>query len=152
MANPKLVLQIAIGKMKKGKMDSDGDTDNSPASEPFIVELIGKAFTTRNLLHFAHWNTKSYASHMALGDLYDQIIEDIDEIVEVYQGKYSLIDDLKCEAATLPEEIIGRVKEEAAWVEANRTKISGGDTSIENLLDTLVGHYHKTIYKLVNLH
>ena len=88
---------------------------------------------------------------MALGDLYDQIIGDIDEIVETYQGKFGLIDDLHCDAATLPKDITAHVKEEAQWVEDNRMFISKGETSIENLIDTLIGHYHKTVYKLENL-
>lgn len=116
-----------------------------------ICELISKAFTTRNLLHFAHWNTNSFAAHIALGDLYDDIIEDIDEIVETYQGKFGLVKNLYCDKATLPNNIVGHVKEEAKWVEDNRCFISKGDTSIDNLIDTLVGHYHKTVYKLENL-
>lgn len=126
--------------------------DKSGTVEGCICELISKAFTTRNLLHFAHWNTKSYASHMALGDLYDQIIEDIDEIVETYQGKYGLVEDLRCNAAKLPKDIANYVKEEAQWVEDNRMFISKGDSSIENLIDSLIGHYHKCVYKLENLH
>jgi DNA-binding ferritin-like protein len=141
VANPMMILKIS--GIKK---------DNKNSMEGRICELISKAFTTRNLLHFAHWNTKSFASHMALGDLYDQIIEDIDEIVETYQGKFGLVEDLYCEAAKLPKDITNHVKEEAQWVEDNRMFISKGETSIENLIDTLIGHYHKTTYKLENLH
>lgn len=119
--------------------------------EKCICELISKAFATRNLLHFAHWNTKSYAQHAAVGDLYDTIIDDIDEIVECYQGKFGLVGDLYTGEAKLPPDICKHVKEEAAWVEANRMFISKGDSAIGNLLDTLIGHYYKTIYKLENL-
>jgi hypothetical protein len=142
MANPGIIIKLAIKKEAK----------RSVASEGPILELISKAFTTRNLLHFAHWNTQSYASHMALGDLYDSIIEDIDDIVETYQGKYGLVEGLKCESASLPPDICDHVKEEAKWVEDNRTKISGGDTAIENLVDNLIASYYKATYKLENLH
>lgn len=141
MANPLSILKNSGVKSSK-----------SNRIEGKICELISKAFTTRNLLHFAHWNTKSFASHMALGDLYDQIIEDIDEIVETYQGKFGLVEDLYCEAAKLPDNITNHVKEEAQWVEDNRMFLSKGETSIENLIDTLIGHYHKCVYKLENLH
>jgi hypothetical protein len=141
MSNPMMVLKISGIKTKKTS-DIGG----------CICELVSKAFTTRNLLHFAHWNTKSFASHMALGDLYDQIIEDIDEIVETYQGKFGLIEDLYCDAAKLPKDVTDHVKKEAQWVEDNRMFISKGETSIENLIDTLLGHYHKAVYKLENLH
>ena len=141
MANPLLVIKLSgIGKDKK-----------SDSVEGCICELICKAFTTRNLLHFAHWNTKSFASHMALGDLYDQIIEDIDEIVECYQGKFGLITDLYTEKAELPKDIGKHVEEEMNWIEENRQFISKGNSSIENLIDILLGHYQKCVYKLKNL-
>jgi oligoribonuclease (3'-5' exoribonuclease) len=145
MASPREILKKAI------KPDTDGDYDKSPPGEEVICELISKAFTTRNLLHFAHWNTKSYATHVAVGSLYDDIISDIDDIVETYQGKYGLIDDLKCSACELPSNITEHVQAEAKWVEQNRSKIACNTTAIENLVDTLIGHYHKTVYKLKNL-
>jgi hypothetical protein len=126
--------------------------EKEEGNEQAIVELIEKAFTTRNLLHFQHWKTQSYAQHGAVGSLYDSIIEDIDEIVEVYQGKFGLITGLCTESCEIPKDITAHVKAEAAWVEANRSNIARGTASIENLVDTLVGHYHKTVYKLENLH
>lgn len=146
MANPKLILKIALGKK-----DSDKDYDGSMKGEEAICELITRAFTTRNLLHFSHWNTKSLATHLAVGDLYDSIIDNIDDIVETYQGKYGLIDDLKCGACDLPSDIVKHVQDEAKWVEENRSKISCNTTAIENLVDNLIASYHKTVYKLKNL-
>lgn len=142
MANPMMIIKLSgISKKKESDKNLGG----------CISELISKVFTTRNLLHFAHWNTPSFAAHMALGDLYDDIIEDVDEIVETYQGKFGLVDDLHTGSAELPKDITGWIKEEADWVEEHRCFISRGETSIENLIDTLIGHYHKCVYKLENL-
>lgn len=116
-----------------------------------IKTLIANAFATRNMLHLAHWDTKSFATHLAVGDLYDSIIDDIDEIVEVYQGKFGLLKGLSSHASTVPSDICKHVKDEAEWVESNRSGIARNVPSIENLVDTLVGHYHKTVYKLENL-
>lgn len=121
------------------------------SSDSSIKELISRAFSTRNLLHFKHWNTKSFAEHGAVGGLYDAIIEDIDEIVEVYQGKFGLLTGLTTPSVSEPADICAHVKQEAQWVESNRSAIACGTPSIENLVDTLVGHYHKTVYKLENL-
>lgn len=139
MANPYEVLK------------KSGVANKSKNPEGCICDLICKVFTTRNLLHFAHWNTKSFSSHMALGDLYDSIVDDVDDIVETYQGKFGLIKDLYTEKAELPSDICKHVKDEVNWVEDNRMFISKGDSAIENLIDNLVGHYHRTIYKLENL-
>ena len=43
-----------------------------------IEELIDKTFHIRDASHIAHWKTKSYSEHMALGDYYEDIIEKIE--------------------------------------------------------------------------
>jgi hypothetical protein len=140
MAGIKSVLTKGLDKFK--------DTPNDDSA---IKELVSKAFATRNALHFAHWATKSYAQHGAVGGLYDAIIEIIDDIIETYQGKFGIIKDLSSCACSVPSDICGHVKSEAEWVESNRSRIAGGMPSIENLVDSLVGAYHKTVYKLENL-
>jgi hypothetical protein len=116
-----------------------------------ICELISKVFTSRSLLHFAHWDSKRYGTHQALGELYDDIIEDLDELVECYQGKFGLVKNLYCEKASLPSDIGKRVKEEATWIEENRQYISRGDSAIESLIDILIAHYYRASYKIENL-
>lgn len=127
--------------LKSAKVDKGG----------CICKLISKAFTTRNLLHFAHLSTNSYAAHEALRDMYDDIIEKIDDIAEVYQGQFGLIGGLSSESAVVPKDICEHVKQEAAWLEANRSNIAKGSTPVENMLDELIATYYKTIYKLENL-
>lgn len=35
-----------------------------------------------------HWNTKSYAAHVALGGFYDSLLDSIDTFFEATKGKY----------------------------------------------------------------
>jgi len=56
-----------------------------------IEELVTRVFSTRNAAHLAHWKTKSFAEHSALGDFYDALIDGVDEIIEDYQGAFGLI-------------------------------------------------------------
>ena len=56
-----------------------------------IEQLISRVFYARNLAHYEHWRTKSYAQHKALGKFYDEIIEALDALVEAYQGLNGLI-------------------------------------------------------------
>lgn len=142
------VLSKGIKELKKG---SNEEYAECPKGEAAICMLVCRIFTTRNLLHFAHWNTDSFAAHMATGELYDAVIEDVDEIIEVFQGKNGLISDFHTGEACLDKDILNRVREDAIWVEKNRDAIAGGDTAIGNLVDTLLGHLHKTTYKLANL-
>lgn len=41
-----------------------------------------------NQIKFLHWNTYSYSGHKSLGELYDNLSEEIDEFVETLMGKY----------------------------------------------------------------
>lgn len=139
MANPKMVIQIALGKA------------SSDERESLMCELVEKVFTTRTLLHFAHLTTKSYASHKALGEMYDAIVDTVDEIAEVYMGKFGLLKDLECECAKVPSDIIKHIKDESDWVDENRILISKGYKPVDNLIDGLLAEYSRTIYKLENL-
>ena len=42
----------------------------------------------QNQLRILHWQTDSYARHKAFGKTYEELDEAIDELVEVYSGKY----------------------------------------------------------------
>lgn len=116
-----------------------------------IEELVARVFTARNIAHLAHWKTKSFSQHMALGDFYDQIIDAIDDIVEAYQGEFQLIGNVNLNSAPSQASIIKYLEGECEWLDENRDAISEGDSSIGNLVDTLHAIYQKTLYKLKNL-
>jgi len=122
-----------------------------PAEQGLITDLIAKVFSTRDILHFAHWNTQKYSKHIAFQDLYDALVDSLDEIVEAYQGKYGLLTNLKTYAMSMPECVCTHVKEEAKWIEDNKDKIANGCPSVANIIDDLVAKYYKTVYKLENL-
>jgi hypothetical protein len=115
-----------------------------------IEELVSKVFSARNASHLAHWATKSYAEHQALGAFYDDVIDAIDSIVEAYQGRFGLIDVMELENQ-VGQDIIEVLRENMDWIEDNRQAISGGVTAIENLIDGLSDIYLRTVYKLENL-
>lgn len=147
MADPKSILTIAISRT--GGKDKESSAEE--AGESAIVELVERVFSTRNLVHFAHWNTKSYASHMALGDLYEAIVDATDDIVENYQGEFGLLTNLECEACCLDKDIIEYILEDAQWVRENQDKIARKSKAISALVDILVAAYNKALYKLKNL-
>ena len=115
-----------------------------------IEELVSKVFCARNASHLAHWATKSYAEHQALGAFYDGVIDAIDSIVEASQGRFGLIDVTELEN-DVGADIIKLLNEQMQWIEENRSDIAQGVTAIENLIDSLSDLYLTTIYKLENL-
>ena len=120
-----------------------------------IEKLIARVFATRNAAHVAHWKAKgmgSYARHVALDEFYSEIIGQLDEIVEIHQGAFGLIDAVNFPGTTAsPAGIVEHIKEEAQWLEDNRDEIADGVRAIENQVDELTAIYLKSYYKLKNL-
>lgn len=115
-----------------------------------IEDLVSRVFALRNATHLAHWATKSYAEHQALGEFYDGLIDKIDGIVEAYQGWNGLIGEVRI--TMIPKgNVRDSIRTEMTWIAANREKIAKKATVIENLLDDLMHLYSTTHYKLVNL-
>ena len=111
-----------------------------------IDQLAGRVFATRDFAHKTHLATGNYARHMALGDFYDEIIDEIDEIVECYQGQFDLIRPVPAEPPV--GDPVKVLQADVAWINANRQQITKGDSSLANLLDGLVATYQRTLYKL----
>ena len=115
-----------------------------------IEELVGRVFALRNAVHLAHWASKSYAEHKALGKFYDTLVSGIDGIIEAYQGYYGLIGDVK-----IPEmpkkDITAKIHSELSFIVSNRDKICSKNPMLLNLLDGFTAEYSTTLYKLVNL-
>lgn len=55
--------------------------------EKIILNLI----KLQNQLRINHWQTNSFAQHEAFGKTYNVLGDLLDELVEVYQGKYGKI-------------------------------------------------------------
>lgn len=116
-----------------------------------IEELVARVFKTRNQAHLAHWKTKSYAEHQALGSFYDDVIDILDKLVEACQGSKGIIGHVNLSCKDESMDVIKALTEDANWASANRAKISKGVPAIDNIVDELVGTYLSTLYKLKNL-
>ncbi|TXH52075.1 MAG: hypothetical protein E6Q97_16910 [Desulfurellales bacterium] len=118
-----------------------------------IEQIVARVFFTRNAAHTMHWRTTgvgSYATHMALGSFYEDIIGAIDDLVESYQGRFGLIGaipDYDVEDAN----IVSVLQSDVDFIEANRDSITQGVSGLQNLLDELHDIYLRTLYKLKNL-
>lgn len=51
-----------------------------------IPTFLGTLFQFRDRIHLAHLATGSYAQHMALGSLYEDLLDEIDTLVETAQA------------------------------------------------------------------
>lgn len=118
------------------------------------VKLFSKLFESREMAHVYHLQVKgdegSYAAHVALGAYYEGVIDLLDELIEVYQGQYGIVEGYETidTAETKTKERVGYFEELAAYIKENRKCISAEDTHLHNTLDEVVALIYKTLYKL----
>jgi len=145
-------LQAKMAKPKKPESAQEEQAENVQNNPHPIEQLIARVFSARNAAHRGHLAVKgdgSFAKHMALGEFYESIIGNIDEIIEVDQGMYGLIGDFSVEDVK-PDDFAKFIREEAMWIEMNRDKFSKCAATLA-LIDDLTAIYLRTAYKLANL-
>lgn len=118
-----------------------------------IAQLLGIMFLSRDMAHRAHWKTKSYAQHVALGSFYEDIIEKADAIAEAYQGRYFIIDDVPILTSDGEKDnIADALESHMDDIEKLRyMACDKSDTPLQNLIDSAIETYLSTLYKLRNL-
>lgn len=124
-------------------MGTKTEYDKKDKIGPFLSELL--SFSGQ--AHRFHLNTKSYARHMALGELYECLPAKIDAVAELYLVEpESMIMEISDMSFDMPEEMLEYIIETA-----NRI----GDTgcrAMNNALDDLAMFSKGNLYKLLNLH
>lgn len=52
------------------------------------TEILLNLLQLQSQLRILHWQTESFAEHMAFGNTYESINDLVDKLIEVYSGKY----------------------------------------------------------------
>lgn len=113
--------------------------------QELVMDLLHSAIVT----HIMHWQTESYAQHIALGEYYSEIPELIDSVVEAYQGKTGIIlrgfpiemeDYEKMNPLAYMEQLSAELTDGRA--------LFGADPEIQNLVDAIADLIDSTMYKL----
>lgn len=116
-----------------------------------MENLIALLFLSRDLAHRAHFRTKSYAQHQALGSFYTEVIELADTLAEAYQGYKGLMSDVPLMSGKSGD-IKKTLREHLEIIEANRGEVCDMDyTPIQSIIDDICALYLTTLYKLENL-
>jgi DNA-binding ferritin-like protein len=113
---------------------------------PFLIALC---FEARTKAHMLHLQTKSYATHKALNEYYDEIVDIADSLAEAYQGREGIITTYPKISLSAPDPI-KLVEQVRSWVDKNRKDISIY-SEIQNIIDELQDLNNSTLYKLKNL-
>lgn len=111
-----------------------------------IKVFAQKLFEARQLAHNFHLKAKSYSEHEALGEFYDKLLSKADDLIEVYQGQYGLIENL--EFLIKPQNNILEYLESDFILSCKSVSASIKDTHLNNIIDEIIALTYKTIYKL----
>jgi DNA-binding ferritin-like protein len=130
-------------------------TPETPKTEGSAVKFFSKLLESREMAQVYHWTVKgdqgSHAAHLALEAYYDGVIEYIDDMVEVYQGQYELLEgyDVIDTSETKSKDKVEYFQGIAQYIKENRNvSLSAEDTHIQNIVDEVIALVYKTIYKL----
>ena len=116
---------------------------------PDIAKAVGIMFLSRTMSHMAHLKTKSYATHIALNDFYDGIIDLADNLIEAAQGQYGVLDVPFVNASGNVNDPIGMLQGHLKQLEATMSMVD--DDYLMNIFQETQSLYRSTLYKLVNL-
>lgn len=56
-----------------------------------VNNLLRNMMMAQRCAHVHHWQTKSFAKHLALGELYELLTKSMDDIAEMYMGASSQV-------------------------------------------------------------
>jgi hypothetical protein len=111
-------------------------------------ELVYRCFHARTNAHVLHLSTRSYATHKALNDFYDGIVDLTDSFAEAYQGDYDLISFTHLKYTFHPSGL-EMLEDLSDWIGKNRSKCCDeDDTYLQNIIDEIVALIRATQYKL----
>jgi hypothetical protein len=110
-----------------------------------INTFVSSLFEIEMVAHIAHLQTKSYAQHMALNSLYEDIVELRDRFIETYQGKYGII---KGYSVNIKEgqDMVKYITDKMNLAEQTRLKVKDG--WLQQIIDDIIELYTQTLYKL----
>jgi hypothetical protein len=133
---------------------------NLGSSEPAVektevASFISKLFEAREMAHVFHLSVNgepgSHAIHTALGEFYESLLGFIDELTEVYQGQYDLVEnyDVIDTSAAKDRQYIPYFESFAQFVKQGRkTAFSPEDTHLQNIIDEIIALNYRLLYKL----
>ena len=116
--------------------------------------LVGLLFLDRDLTHKAHLHAQgpgSYAAHVALNEFYDAVIELADKFTEAYQGCYGELLEIELMSGE-DKEPLSFLRAHVDWIKTHRYMVCDREeTSLQNIIDEIVGQFYTTLYKLTFL-
>lgn len=142
-----------INESKIEKINEEEETEVLVTkSEP--AKFVSKILESREIAHILHLKAvggdSSYAQHKALEDYYEDIVDFIDDLVEIYQGQYGILENYELMDENVEaNDAIAYFTELAEFIKSTKNvAFLEEDTHIFNIVDEIMSLIYKTLYKL----
>lgn len=149
------LLGLLSGSSKEKQPEPVSKEDNEVStSDSSPAQFFSKLFESREMAHIYHLQVNgemgSHAKHTALGEYYEGILGFIDDLIEIYQGQYDIIEnyDVIDTSATNTKDTVEYFRELADFIKVERKCIKAEDTHMHNVIDEVIALIYKTLYKL----
>jgi hypothetical protein len=120
-----------------------------PEEKETLTDLVMCLLQSATVTHIMHWQTESYAAHKALKKYYESIPDLIDSVIEVYQGKTTIIlRDFPVQTLTHEYDTPIEYMEYLSMELTKGRALFGIDPEIQNLVDAIADLIDSTMYKL----
>lgn len=106
-------------------------------------KFIGILFQSRDAMHIAHLQTRSYAEHKALDGYYSGILDLTDSFTEKFFGRNGRVEIVIPESKV--QDAVTHLKGMQTLIEAERENY---DSDLQNIMDEMVGLVNETLYLL----
>lgn len=119
-----------------------------------VAKFFSKFFESKEMAHVYHLQVRgdegSYAGHKALEGYYEDVLDMIDDLIEIYQGQYGLVSgyDIIDTSDTKTKDPVDYFEELGEYIKHAKKCISEEDTHLHSLIDDIVCLIYKTLYKL----
>jgi len=163
MSKEDLVKMLQGQKDAESKVEAQAQSEEETETEkkPEVLgegsnpsKFFSKLFESREMAHIYHLQVNgemgSHAKHTALGDYYEGVLGFIDDIIEIWQGQYGIIEEYDTidTSETKSKDTIEYFNELARFIKEERKCIPTEDTHLHNIVDEVVALVYKTLYKL----
>lgn len=119
-----------------------------------VSKFFSKLFESREIAHIYHLQVNgeegSYSKHKALGNYYEEIVEMIDDLIEVYQGQYGIVYgyDIIDKSTSNRKDSVDYFENLGSYIKSEKKCISEEDTHLHSLIDNISCLVYKTLYML----
>jgi len=130
------------------------EVKSETSNDSGFAGFVSKLFEARQMAHIYHLQVKgdmgSHAAHTALNGFYDDLLDFLDNIIEVYQGQYGLIEEYSVidTKETNSKDKIQYFEELVNFIKTEKKCIKPEDSHLLNIVDEIVALTYSLLYKL----